>query len=74
MWVLSNDHLHYPPPIMSVEEFVNKKLSPAGVVTIWEETLMTTAYQLSDLPKLLETIFDLCEKANMEMPENLTLH
>lgn len=59
---------------MSVEEFVNKELCPAGVVTIWEETLMATAYQLGDLPRLLETIYDLCEKANVEMPENLTLH
>lgn len=59
---------------MSVEEFVNKKLCPAGVVTIWEETLMTTAYQLGDLNKILETIHDLCEKANVEMPTNLTLH
>ncbi|WP_418420185.1 hypothetical protein [Alistipes indistinctus] len=59
---------------MTVEEFINKELCPRGVVTVWEETLITTAYQLGDLPKILETLYDLCEKAGIEMPMNLTLN
>lgn len=59
---------------MTVEEFIDEKLCPAGVVTVWDETLIATAYQFNDLEKLLETIYDLCEKANIEMPPNLTLH
>lgn len=59
---------------MTVEQFINEKLCPAGVVTVWEETLITTAYRLGDLNKLLETIYDLCQKANVEMPTDLTLH
>lgn len=59
---------------MTVKTFINEKLCPAGVVTVWEETLIATAYQLGDLNKMLETIYDLCEKANVEMPTNLTLH
>lgn len=41
---------------------------------MWEETLIATAYQHGDLNKMLETIYDLCEKANVEMPTDLTLH
>lgn len=59
---------------MTVKTFINEKLCPTGVVTVWEETLIATAYQHGDLNKMLETIYDLCEKANVEMPTNLTLH
>ena len=41
---------------------------------MWEETLIATAYQHGDLNKMLETIYDLREKANVEMPTDLTLH
>lgn len=58
---------------MTVEEFINKELCPRGVVTVWEETLITTAYRLGDLPMILETIHDLCEKAGVEMPIGLSL-
>lgn len=59
---------------MTVEQFINEKLCPTGVVTVWEETLIATAYQLGDLNKMLETIYDLCQKANVEMPIDLTLN
>ena len=38
---------------MTVEAFINEKLCPAGVVTVWEETLIATAYQLGDLRNML---------------------
>lgn len=68
---MNNTQIHVD---MTVETFISEKLCPAGVVTVWEETLIATAYQLGDLNKMLETIYDLCEKANVEMPTNLTLH
>ncbi len=58
---------------MTLEEFINGKLCPAGVVTAWDELVIVTAYKIGDVDKLTEKLAELIVKAGVEIPADLTL-
>jgi hypothetical protein len=58
---------------MTVIEFVNEKLCPAGVVSEWDETVITTAIRLGYVEMLASKLVELADKAGMEVPVDLTL-
>lgn len=58
---------------MILEEFLNKKICPTGVMTAWDETVLTTAYRLGDTDTLTSKTTELCAKAGIEAPTNLIL-
>lgn len=58
---------------MTIEEFVNEKLCPAGVVTEWDGTLLSTAFLLGDVDTLTDKVAELADKAGVEVPADLTL-
>lgn len=57
---------------MTIEEFINEKLCPAGVVTAWDENVIKTAYRLGDMEMLTKNLAELAIKAGVEMPSDLT--
>ncbi|MDR2882911.1 MAG: hypothetical protein LBU98_03950 [Alistipes sp.] len=58
---------------MTLEEFINDKLCPAGVVTAWDETVIATACRLGDTKTLAAKVTELATKAGVEVPADLTL-
>lgn len=58
---------------MTIEEFINEKLCPAGIVTAWDETAITTAYRIGDVETLTTKLAELSLIAGIEMPTNLIL-
>ena len=58
---------------MTLEEFINEKLCPAGVVTAWDETLIATALLLGDMDTLTNKVAELATKAGVDVPAGLTL-
>jgi hypothetical protein len=57
---------------MTLEEFINDKLCPAGVVTAWDEDVIATAYRLGDTKTLVAKVAELATKAGVEVPADLT--
>ena len=57
---------------MTLEEFINEKLCPAGVVTAWDETVIATAYKIGDLETLTSKLAELAGKAGGLIPDDLT--
>ena len=58
---------------MTIEAFINEKLCPAGVVTEWDGTLLSTAFLLGDVDTLATKVAELAGKAKIEIPADLTL-
>lgn len=58
---------------MTIEEFINQELCPKGVVTVWDQTVLSVAYQLGDIDKIVSHLAGLCEKAGVELRTDLTL-
>jgi hypothetical protein len=58
---------------MTVIEFVNEKLCPAGVVTGWDEAIISTAFLLGDTTTLANKVAELANRAGVEVPVDLTL-
>ncbi len=57
---------------MTLEEFINEKLCPAGVVTAWDETVIATAIRLGDIETLTSKLAELAGKAGVLIPDDLT--
>lgn len=57
---------------MTLEEFINEKLCPAGVVTAWDELVIVTAIRLGDLETLTSKLAELAGKAGVLIPDGLT--
>jgi hypothetical protein len=57
---------------MTIEEFINQKLCPAGVVTQWDGTLISTALLLGDMDRVRSKVAELAAKAGVEVPVGLT--
>lgn len=58
---------------MTLEDFINEKLCPTGKVTVWDETVIRAALALGDMGKLTNQIADICRRANVAIPTDLTL-
>ena len=58
---------------MTLEEFINEKLCPAGVVTAWDETVIVTACKAGDIETLTSKLAELASKAGVLIPDGLTL-
>lgn len=57
---------------MTLEEFINERLCPAGVVTEWDETVIVTACKVGDTKTLVDKVAELANKAGVEIPADLT--
>lgn len=58
---------------MTLEEFINEKLCPTGKVTVWDETVISTALDLGDMDKLSDQIMTMCKRVGVPVPTNLIL-
>ncbi len=58
---------------MTLEEFINEKLCPAGVVTAWDRTVIVSALRLGDVDKLTDKLAELTVKAGVEIPADLII-
>ncbi len=58
---------------MTIEEFINEKLCPAGVVTAWDDIIINTAFLLDDMETITSKLAELAAKAGVKVPSDLTL-
>ncbi len=59
---------------MTLEEFINEKLCPAGVVTAWDDIIINTAFLLDDMETITSKVVELAAKAGVEVPFDLILN
>ncbi len=58
---------------MTLKTFINEKLCPTGVVTVWDADVIATAFRLGDIETLTSKVTELAAKAGIEVPADLTL-
>ena len=58
---------------MTLEDFINEKLCPTGVLTQWHATTIELAVRLGDTGKLKTILAELCRAASVELPDNLII-
>ncbi len=58
---------------MTLEEFINEQLCPAGVITRWDAEVIAAAHRLGDIETLTSKVAELSSKAGVLIPAGLTL-